>query len=378
MLVLAAGLLVSGCRAPSIALSLPDPEHIDAYGGLRFDVSSGDFLARGADLADLAELEIVGRSVVLPVVPSFRHVRAGTPALVVAADPVRPLCATISHGEAATRWGIAERKPGTRSVWRPAPGVAFPVPARVRIVRKGGFAAAAAFPALRHSTRREDYPELDDAAYANFRAVTAPRIASNRLYRSSSPLDPSLGRAGFADSAARAAGIRTIVNMTDHAETAAAYPGAAGRYALSCNTLYVPMGVDFTLPSFMDGLRDGIRFFATYGPPCLFHCKEGQDRTGFACAVIELLCGATLDEARQDYLLSFRNTCQVEEASPLAASLAQDFDDNLRAAFGLDDLPSADLAQAARDYLLRTGLEEREIDDFLQCVGPDSPPENRP
>jgi len=41
--------------------------------------------------------------------------------------------------------------------------------------------------------------------------------------------------------------------------------------------------------------------------PILIHCKGGKDRTGFACALIQLLLDAPIELVEQDYLLT--NEC---------------------------------------------------------------------
>ena len=41
--------------------------------------------------------------------------------------------------------------------------------------------------------------------------------------------------------------------------------------------------------------------------PILIHCKGGKDRTGFACAIIQLLLDAPIELVEQDYLLT--NNC---------------------------------------------------------------------
>ena len=61
---------------------------------------------------------------------------------------------------------------------------------------------------LCRTAERADYPELSDAEFANFRMVTAGTIGEGILYRSSSPIDPSLGRNAYADREAEKARAR--------------------------------------------------------------------------------------------------------------------------------------------------------------------------
>ncbi len=41
--------------------------------------------------------------------------------------------------------------------------------------------------------------------------------------------------------------------------------------------------------------------------PYVIHCMEGKDRTGYVCAQLEGLCGATYEEMVADYLITYNN-----------------------------------------------------------------------
>ncbi len=280
-------------------------------------------------------------------------------------EPTRPLFTTIFYGDAASRLGIAHRLTtagGKMTTWQPAVDLSFPLPVIIRLQKKGEISAPLAINAEPVRTNaRGDYPKLTDAQFANFRAVNAPGLATGVLYRSSSPIDPVLGRSAFADAAAKSAGVRTVVNMVNSKDEACALSGWKGSHVSSCATLFRPMGVDVSAPDFAAGIADSFRFIATNATPCLLHCKEGKDRTGFACAVLELLFGATADEAAADYLETFRNYYGQSPDSPEGARSREVFFGILCRAFGLKSLEGADLRAAVRDYLLRAGLSADEL-----------------
>jgi hypothetical protein len=46
---------------------------------------------------------------------------------------------------------------------------------------------------LTRTDAREDYPNLTDEEFANFRAVSVKGIKDNILYRSSTPIEPAIG-----------------------------------------------------------------------------------------------------------------------------------------------------------------------------------------
>ena len=366
--VILCGFLFAACRTlpppPQVVTTLAGPERIDKYGGLHFDITAGAFLTNGIAVSDTVLVDIAGNEVSMPVVANYRHVAPGEFALVASPDPTRPLFTTIFYGDAATRLGIAHRLTtdgGKMTMWQPSVDLSFPLPVVIHLQKKGDTAVSAAEVESMRTNARGDYPKLTDAQFANFRAVNAPGLATGVLYRSSSPIDPVLGRAAFADAAAKTAGVRTVVNMVNSDDEAHALPGWKGSHVAGCATLFRPMGVDVSAPDFATGIADSFRFIATNATPCLLHCKEGKDRTGFACAVLELLFGASADEAAANYLETFGNYYGQRPDSPEGVRSREVFSGILCRAFRLKSLDGVDLHAAARDYLLRAGLSPDEL-----------------
>ena len=355
--------LFTACRTvPQVATTLHGTDMIDKYGGLHFSMTSGEFLSSGFALSDVVDLQIAGQNISVPVVANYRLVQPGELALVAVAETNRPLFATVFYGDAAATLSIARKAPPD-APREPVSGVVFPLDVVVRLSQKGGFTPPAPADELKRTNARADYPKLSDEAFANFREVTAPGIAKGVLYRSSSPVNPALGRNVFADAAAQKAGVKTIINMVDTEAEAKAFAGWKDSYAARCETLFRPMGVNVGDADFGSGIRDCFRFMAEHEAPYLIHCKEGKDRTGFACAVLELLQGASYEDMIRDYLATFRNYYGLSEDSGQMKRLASDITKNLQSAFGLPKLPDAQpaLAAAARTYLLKTGLTSDEI-----------------
>ena len=83
-LPLMAGLLF-GCKSlpPSVQTTIPSTKHIDKYGGLWMEMTSGEFNMRGYDCGDVVKLELAGQTHEMPVVPNFRYVKSGRAALVL-------------------------------------------------------------------------------------------------------------------------------------------------------------------------------------------------------------------------------------------------------------------------------------------------------
>ena len=363
-LPLLAGLLFS-CKSlpPSVQMTVPSTKYIDKYGGLWMEMTSGEFNKRGYDCGDVIRLNVAGQSHEMPVVPNFRYVKSGKAALVLSEDAKKPLTTTIYYGDAASRWGIAVKNVAAdKSVkWTPLDGITMPLPVVISMKEKGGYADQLLIYDLKRTNNRDDYAELSDEDFANFRAVRTHDMADGVLYRSSSPINPAIGRNTFVDKAAKTAGIKTVVNMADTEVAAKNMAGWANSYCATLPTVFLHMGVDATQPSFGDGVRDSVRFMLANEPPYLLHCKEGQDRTGFLCAVLELLEGALLQEVADDYLRTFQNFYHVKADSRQAAAIRGDMLENLRTAFKLKSLKKADLKKAAETYLLNVGLTQEEI-----------------
>ena len=66
-----------------------------------------------------------------------------------------------------------------------------------------------------YSTKREDYPELNDEQFANFRVCDKGKIKKDTLYRTASPIDNLFGRADYADKALREHEIKNVINLSD-------------------------------------------------------------------------------------------------------------------------------------------------------------------
>ena len=225
---------------------------------------------------------------------------------------------------------------------------------------------------------RDDY--ASDEVFDNFREISLGDIAPGVLYRSSSPVDPGLGRAAYADKFCEEAKIAIVLNFANSDEAVEAYFAAEGFDSPYYKGLFddgkviaLNMGVDFFYDTVnRDKLKAGLEFILDNDGPYLIHCTEGKDRVGFVSAMLEALMGATIDEIKDDYMLTYINYFHFEKGSadyekfaefailPLMCLMA-----------GVDkgsDLSKVDLAKAANGYLLGIGLEQAQIDDLTAVL----------
>lgn len=385
-LVLALLIVLMACAEPAesstaeAAVELPVVEStvadIENYGNLVLDIPGSALLAQGFAFGDIVNVTLNGKVYEMPVGSNFADVEQGSMIcrVVLKEDPKEDyVVLAINMGDLATTAGIAtkqtlETDPGF--AWHVNEGVGEPVAVSIEMNQPGGYYDQWMIHQLSRSENREDYPNLTDAEFANFRAVEAGEIAEGRLYRSSSPVNPVLNRNAYADAAAEAAGVRTFVNLADNEETMRGYEGFADSYYSTQDVVALNLGVDFSADEFRTGLAEGMRFIANHDGPYLIHCTEGKDRAGFVAAILECLMGATEEEVVADSMVTFHNYYGVEPGTEQYDIVA---DSNIRkslcAAFGLETLEGADLRGCAETYLAGIGLSPDEIERIRENLG---------
>ncbi len=346
-----------------VVTTAPATTEIDKYGDVRLSINSGEFLAAGFDYADLVTVEFLDKTLTLPVIPEYRYVGAREAGLVAWNDATKPVELEIFNGSFAATYGLATKTTteGNNYVWNANEGVTFPVEIKITLAVKDGYRAQYEIFDLKRTNDRKDYPDLTDEQFANFRAVSTTGMGTSMLYRSSSPINPAIGRNTYADKAAQAHGVKTIMNLADNQKKAAAYAGYAGTYYAKQDVVFLGVGVDFLSDTNRTGLAEGLRYFVTHKGPYLVHCNEGQDRAGFVSALLECLMGATLDEVKADYATTYQNYYGVKLGTEQYATISGNIVKNLKTIFGVEELTDATLAAQAEAYIKGLGLTDEEV-----------------
>ena len=344
---------------------------IQKYGNLELDLKGSDFLNAGFAYGDVVTVTLNGEEYEMPVGSNYSDVDNGAMLCRVVIKEETSEDATllaINMGDLATTAGIAvknsiEADPGFEWIYNE--GVEQPVKVTIEMKEPGGYYEEYLIHQLTRSEERENYPDLSDEEFANFRMIATSGIRSGVLYRSSSPINPEIGRSALADAAAAEAGIKTIVNLADNDETMRGYEGFAESYYAKQNVIGLNLGVDFTAADFKAGLAKALRFIAENDGPYLIHCNEGKDRAGFFSAIVEALMGAPADEIVADYMTTFHNYYGVEEGTEqYDAVVNSNISKSLQTAFGVADIfaPDVDLKAEAEEYLEEElGLTAEEI-----------------
>lgn len=348
---------------------------ISKYGNVELDMPGSEFLSRGFAFGDIVTVSFGNQSYDMPVGSSYSDVDDGQMICRVEISEEEAedrVVLAINMGDFATFCGVVAKKetaeePGYRWEYeQEAPVFSF------KMKEQGGYLSEYSVRQLVRTNAREDYPHLTDETFANFREIQTSGMGKGRLYRSSSPIDPQLGRSGYADKALEAAGVRTVVNLADTELEAKAYSGYADSAYAMCNVIMLSLGLDVQSEAFEAGLAQGLRYMIDHDGPYLVHCTEGKDRGGFVSAVLECLMGATAQEVIADYMTTYENYYGTEPGSESYRIIAQsNIEKTLAAVFDIQDIeaPDVSLAEEAQDYMTqRLGLTLEEVDRLRDCL----------
>ena len=313
---------------------------VSKYGNVTTDLAVADLEARGYEVGDILSITVDGQTLLAPYGTGYSNVDNGQ-VIALPDKSTATLSVAINMGNFASTYNAPE---GTVITFSMGEKAGYLEEYTIRNID-----------ALR-TNDRADY--ADDATFANFRAVTVGDIADGRLYRTSSPVNPELGRNTYADALAKEAGVKTVLNLADDEQTMQGYEGYAESYYATLNVKPLNMGVDFAAEDFNAKLKEGLIFLTENEGPYLIHCNEGKDRAGFTTALLEALCGADLGEIVEDYMLSFENYYHVEYHSDRWTRIAQsNIIKTLCSISGVDSeeaLGGVDLQAAAEAYLTGT------------------------
>ena len=222
----------------------------------------------------------------------------------------------------------------------------------------------------RRSNNRADYTHLSDLEFANFRPVTTTGMGKGKLYRSSSPVNPWGSRNLIADNAARNAGIKTFLNLSDTERKLRNYAGFKDSYYSSQKIVLFGLNWKYQSEEFTQKLARGVRLMAHSQPPFLVHCDMGKDRAGFVCAILECLMGASAEEVTADYIVSFYNYFGIKpNTDEYLLVVNNEIRPFLARAFGVKDILNINLSDAAERYLLNISVSANDISALRRKLG---------
>ena len=342
------------------------------YGNVYLDIKVKDFFALGYEEGDIVSVSFLDKTLNLPVVPTYSYVDQGSPAIIAPlgekGEPTGYISLAINMGNFGDTYGLAYKTTNADKTWfwTAKEGVKFPVEVKFSMAEKGGYLSQYILHDLTRTNNREDYKELTDEEFANFREITTTGMGEGKLYRTSSPINPELGRNTYADEACKKAGVSVVMNLANSKDEAEKYEGFASSYYSTAKVIYLNLGVDFQADEFKKGLAEGLKFFAANKGVYAVHCTEGKDRAGFVSALLECLMGANYDEVIADYMKTYENYYKVAKGTEKYNAISQsNIVKTLEAAFGVSDLKSANLQEGAISYIKSIGLTDAEINALM-------------
>ena len=337
-----------------------DTFEIFNLGRVNLDVVADSFLTR-FHYGDVVTVMIAGYDTVdVPVVANYSDAFPGEFFLYVS-EGLNAINLEARYGQMAEVIGLGRDSK-------------FPIDVVVQMKEKGGYVDHLEnLKSLTLAYSPESYSDLSIEEFANFRMVRTTGMGEGVLYRSSSPIDPSIYRNAIADSLAALAGVKTFLNLADDKRYAEEYNGFAESYYATQNVVYLTVDPTFANTLFKEGLVKGLRYMIEHDGPYLVHCTYGMDRTGFTIAVLEALMGATADEIKADYATTHKNFYNVvdgkhvgltEKQVELLQAIIVRLMQNAYKTEGVDisNFENADLVAATEKYLFALGMEQSEIE----------------
>lgn len=140
------------------------------------------------------------------------------------------------------------------------------------------------------------------------------------------------------------------------------------------NVILCPLKADPTADDYNNRLIEALKELCTRTAPYVVHCMEGKDRTGYVCALLEGLCGATYQEIIDDYLITYDNYYLITPAKDpeLCNTLvSMRLNTCLMHYAGVTNeaqLPMVDYAKAFSNYLLTHGMSRQQLDALLKVL----------
>ena len=327
------------------------------FGAAMLDFTETDMTKAGFTLGDVVSITVDGKEIVMPYYDGY-YTRNGE-YLCVAYPTYPSICFT------ANNVGLPEELTGLE-------GHAV----TVRMKEKGGCIDVQQALSMKYTNDREDYALISDAAFANARGVSAGKMASGILYRSSSPFSNEINRANYVSEYLEQAKVMTVLNLTDTEEKMAAYdmPAYSRSLWVGGQVILCPLKADPTADDYNQRLVAALKELPSRPAPYVVHCTEGKDRTGYVCALLEGLCGATYEEIVADYLITYDNYYQITPVKDPALCntlVSLRLNTCLMYYAGVTDeaqLPEVDYAKAFASYLLSHGMSQQQLDALVQAL----------
>ena len=327
------------------------------YNGAMLDITEADMKESGFTLGDLISVTIDDKKIVMPYYDGYY---APNGEYLLVAYPTYPsICFT------ANNTGLPQELMGLEGHT-----------IIIKMKEKGGSLDVQKALGMTYTNNRSDYPTLSDEEYANARVVTVGNIPTGILYRSSSPFNNKNNRAYYVSEYLEREGVKTVLNLADTVAKMQTYdiPPYSRTLWDGGYTIFCPLRSDPTAEDYNTQLIEALKQLPSYPAPYVVHCLEGKDRTGYVCALLEGLCGATYDEIVADYLVTYNNFYHItpeKDYDICKALLSLKLHLCLMYYTGVYEeaqLPTVDYVEAFSNYLLSHGMSQQQLDALVQAL----------
>ncbi len=347
---------------------------INEFGNILTELKTQELYDAGFELGDILTIRFLDEEIDAPFVTTYSDVTSLSTGI-FALDDYDTITLAINMGDFATYYGIAEKQvDGDNTAWKINSASGEPVEMVFTLKEKGGYLDDYMIMQLKYSNVREDYPQLSDEEFANFRNIATTGMGKNVLFRSSTTVDDFYNRAKYADKAARDHHIAFVLDLTDDEVNLVKIPGYEETYFSTIDHLAKNINLDVTSEDNKKDTAEFLRTLANHKGPYLVHCLQGKDRTGYFCALVELLMGASYEEIVDDYMLTYYNWFGVTKEDESYQVIADNnIVNTLQTVLETKDLKNADLTAETYQFMLEIGLSEKEIEDIKSNLSTDYP-----
>ena len=327
------------------------------FGAAMLDFTAADMIEAGFTLGDVISITVDDIVLIMPYYDGY-YSRNGE-YLCVAYPTYPSICFT------ANNIGLPEELTGLEGHT-----------VVIKMVEKGGRLDVQRALSMSYTLDRKDYPDFTDEQFANARASKGGRLASGVLHRSSSPFCDDINRAYYVSEYMESEKVMTVLNLADTEEKMKSYdmPPYSRQLWEEGNVILCPLKADPTADDFNKRLIAALKELPSRPAPYIVHCMEGKDRTGYVCALLEGLCGATYEEIVDDYLITYNNFFHLNPGnSPELCNTLVSLRLNTCLMYyaGVSDeaqLPNVDYAKAFSAYLLSHGMNHQQLDALIQVL----------
>lgn len=372
-------LSVGGCKKEDKTLKTDDLplEHETEFGGVYFKMSIDDFNKLGFQYGDSVDIAF-SNGFTLKDIPYYNgyYVDAGE-ALLIAYPGYDYIKAAINYGDDLWERAGLLQLTQTETMWLKA-GLDENSTGTITLNTAGKYKDIQEARDIHYSDDRTKFPS--DLVFANFRNIEMGSIKKGSLFRSASPCDNQHNRAPYVDSFLKENNVNAILNLSDNDTKIQGYINKSdfnSHYFLSLyqngNVYPIALNMNYLSDEFAQKIAQGLIDIAEKEAPYLVHCTEGKDRTGFVCMLIEALAGASYKEIADDYMVTYDNYYKinsVDDPARYKTILEKNLDAMLRFVIGDQTVnyKTAELSGYARQYLKKAGMNDTQVDAFLQRI----------